>query len=91
MLKYLLDEHYNGLKPYLQALGAEVYTVQDSGLQGKEDVEVGKYASSNSLVLVTQDELPAQITEMLGGKSLQVRQSDIAMLVKALVEKKYPS
>ena len=91
MLKYLLDEHYNGLKPYLQALGAEVYTVQDSGLQGKEDVEVGKYASSNSLVLVTQDELPAQITEMLGGKSLQVRQSDIAMLVKALVETKYPS
>ncbi len=89
-LKLLLDEHYAGLKPYLQALGADVITVQDAGLQGKDDIEVGRYAASSGMVLVTQDELPAGISEMLGGRSVHVRQKDIAMLVKALAEKAQP-
>jgi predicted nuclease of predicted toxin-antitoxin system len=89
-LKLLLDEHYAGLKPYLQALGVDATTAQEAGLQGKDDVEVGRYAAASGMILVTQDELPAAISEMLGGRSVQVRQKDVAALVKALAEKLPP-
>jgi len=89
-LKLLLDEHYAGLKPYLQALGVEATTAQEAGLQGKDDVEVGRFAASSGMVLVTQDELPAAVSEMLGGRCVHVRQKDIARLVKLLVEELPP-
>lgn len=89
-MKLLLDEHYAGLKPYLIALGMDAVTVQEAGLQGKDDVEIGKFAASSGMILVTQDDLPAQIVEMLGGRSVHVAQKDVALLVKAMAEKLPP-
>jgi predicted nuclease of predicted toxin-antitoxin system len=57
-MKLLLDEMYAGLKEYLEALGYQVLTAQESGLQGAKDRDIVEYAVKHSLILVTQDQKP---------------------------------
>jgi predicted nuclease of predicted toxin-antitoxin system len=89
-LKLLLDEMYTGLKPILSALGWDVLTVQECGLQSKPDEIVAKYAFENELLLVTEDDLPAEIADSLGGKNVLVRKKDLAAVIVKLIEEKYP-
>lgn len=88
-MKLLLDEMYTGLKPILSALGWDVLTVQECGLQSKADETVAKYAFDKDLLLVTQDDLPAEIADSLGGKNVQVRQKDLAAIIVKLIKDKY--
>jgi predicted nuclease of predicted toxin-antitoxin system len=71
-MRILLDEHYTGLKEYLEALGWDVTTVQDAKLKGVKDREVVEYAKENDLLVVTENDRPAQIADMLGVKYIWI-------------------
>ncbi len=91
MLKLLLDEMYAGLKEYFETLGWEVLTVQDAGLQGAKDKDVVEYAKSNNLLLVTQDQKPADLADLTGVKYVLISNAMIAKIADAKIREKYPS
>ena len=62
----------NGEKRFFEVLGWKVVTAQEAGLQGAKDKEVVEYAKKNNLILVTQDEKPADLAELLGVKYVLV-------------------
>jgi len=80
-MKILLDEMYAGLKEYLETLGYQVLTAQEAGLKGAKDREVVEYAGKNDFLLVTQDQKPAELAEMLGVKCVFISNLMIAKLV----------
>jgi len=88
-MKLLLDEMFAGLKEFFEVLGWEVITVQEAGLQGAKDKEIVEYAKKNDLILVTQDEKPADLAELLGVKYVLVSRSLIAKIVDAKIREKY--
>jgi predicted nuclease of predicted toxin-antitoxin system len=80
-MKLLLDEMYTGLKEYFETLGYEVLTAQEAGLKAAKDREVVEYAGKHKLVLVTQDQKPAELAELLGVKYVFISNLMIAKLV----------
>ena len=90
-LKILLDEMYAGLKEYFETLGWEVVTVQDIGLQGAKDKDVVDYAKNNSLLLVTQDQKPAELAELRGVKFVLISNAMIARIADAKIREQYPN
>ena len=90
-MRLLLDEMFVGLKEFFEVLGWEVVTVQEAGLQGAKDKEVVEYAKKNNLILVTQDEKPADLAELLGVKYVLVSKSLIAKIVDEKIREKYIS
>ena len=91
MLKLLLDEMCAGLKEYFEILGWDVLTAQDAGLQGTKDREVIEYAKKNNLLLVTQDQKPANLAELKGVKCVLISNAMIAKIADAKIEEKYPN
>jgi predicted nuclease of predicted toxin-antitoxin system len=89
-LKLLLDEMYAGLKEYFEILGWNVLTVQDAGLQGAKDKDIIEYAKSNSLLLVTQDQKPAELADLTGVKHVLISNAMIARIADAKIREKYP-
>lgn len=79
-MKIFLDEMYAGLKEYLETLGYEVLTAQEAGLKGAKDREVVEYARKNGLLLVTQDQKPAELAQLLGVKCVFISNLMIAKL-----------
>ncbi|NIV43630.1 hypothetical protein GWN49_01860, partial [Candidatus Bathyarchaeota archaeon] len=79
-MKLLLDEMYAGLKEYFEILGWDVLTVQDAGLQGAKDREIIEYAKKNNLLLVTQDQKPANLAELAGVKCVLISNAMIARI-----------
>lgn len=90
LLKLLLDEMYSGLKEYFETLGWEVVTVQEAGLQGAKDRDVIDYAKNNDLLLVTQDQKPADLAELVGVKYVLISNAMIAKIADARIREKYP-
>jgi len=90
-LKLLLDEMYAGLKEYFEILGWNVQSVQDAGLQGKEDREVIEYTKKNNLLLVTQDPKPANLADLAGVKYVLISNAMIARIADAKIREKYPN
>jgi len=88
-MKLLLDEMFAGLKEFFEILGWEVITVQKAGLQGAKDKEIVEYAKKNNLILVTQDQKPADLAELMGVKYVLVSRSLIAKIVDAKIREKY--
>ena len=91
MFKLLLDEMYAGLKEYFETLGWEVLTIQDVGLQGVKDKEVVQYAKKNKLLLVTQDQKPAELADLTGVKFVLISNAMIAKIADAKIREKYVS
>jgi len=90
-LKLLLDEMYAGLKEYFETLGWEVLTVQDAGMQGAKDKNIVEYAKNNNLLLVTQDQKPADLADLLGVKYVLISNALIAKIADAKIREKYPN
>lgn len=90
-MKILLDEMYAGLKEYFETLGWEVVTVQDIGLQGAKDKDVVDYAKNNNLLLVTQDQKPAELAELRGVKCVLISNVMIAKIADAKIREQYPN
>ena len=89
-MKILLDEMYAGLKEYFETLGWEVVTIQDAGLRGAKDRDVVDYAKRNSLLLVTQDQKPSDLAELLGVRCILISNALIAKIVDEKIRNKYP-
>ncbi|MDR1992584.1 MAG: DUF5615 family PIN-like protein [Nitrososphaerota archaeon] len=79
-MKLLLDEMYAGLKEYFETLGYEVLTAQEAGLKAAKDRDVVEYARKHGLVIVTQDQKPAELAELLGVKCVFISNLMIAQL-----------
>ena len=90
-LKLLLDEMYAGLKEYFEILGWSVFTAQDSGLRGAKDKDVVAYAKNNNLLLVTQDQKPADLADLKGVKYVLISSAMIAKIADAKIREKYPN
>jgi predicted nuclease of predicted toxin-antitoxin system len=80
-MKILLDEMYAGLKEYFETMGYEVLTAQEAGLKSAKDRDVVEYARKNDLILVTQDQKPAELAVLLGVKCVFISSLMIAQLV----------
>ena len=88
-MKILLDEMYSGLKEYLEVLDWEVTTVKEAGIAGSMDREVVQYAGENGLILITQDQKPAELAELLGIKYVYISNAIIAKMADEEIKDKY--
>ncbi len=88
-MKLLLDEMYAGLKEYFETLGWDVLTAQDAGLKGAKDKEVVDYARNNDLLLITQDQKPAELAELTGVKYVLISSAMIAKIADSKIREKY--
>jgi len=89
-LRLLLDEMYAGLKEYFETLGWDVITAQEAGLRGAKDKNIIDYAKKNQLLLVTQDQKPADLAELTGVKFVLISNALIAKMADAKIREKYP-
>jgi predicted nuclease of predicted toxin-antitoxin system len=89
LLKLLLDEMYAGLKEYFETLGWDVMTAQEAGLKGARDRDVVDYAKKNGMLLVTQDQKPAELAELTGVKFVLISNAMIAQIADAKIREKY--
>jgi predicted nuclease of predicted toxin-antitoxin system len=90
-MKLLLDEMYAGFKEYFETLGWEVLTAQEAGLKGAKDKDVTDYARSNNMLLITQDQKPAELAELIGVKYVLISNAMIAKIADDKIREKYPS
>ena len=88
-MKLLLDEMYAGLKEYFETLGWEVQTAQDVGLKGASDKEIVEYARTHALLLVTQDQKPADLAELVGVKCVLISNAMIAKIADEEIRERY--
>jgi predicted nuclease of predicted toxin-antitoxin system len=80
---------YAGLKEYFEALGWDVVTAQDAGLKGAKDRDIVDYAKKNSMILVTQDQKPAELADLTGVKYVLISSAMIAKIADAKIREKY--
>ena len=88
-MKLLLDEMYAGLKEYFETLGYEVLTAQEAGLKAAKDKDVVEYAGKHGLILVTQDQKPAELAELTGVKYVMISNAKIAKIADAEIKDKF--
>ena len=89
-LKILLDEMFAGLKEYFEILGWEAITAQEAGLRGAKDRTVAEYAVNNDLILVTEDQKPAELMNLKGAKYVLISNAMIAKIADEQIREKYP-
>lgn len=89
-MKILLDEMFAGLKEYFEILGWDVTTAQEAGLRGAKDRTVAEYAVNNNLLLVTEDQKPAELMNLKGAKYLLISNAMIAKIADEKIREKYP-
>jgi predicted nuclease of predicted toxin-antitoxin system len=81
---------YAGLKEYFEILGCDVITVQQAGLQGAKDKAIVEYAVNNNLLLVTQDQKPAELANLKDAKYVLISNAMIAKIADEKIVEKYP-
>jgi len=81
---------YAGLKEYFEALGYEVLTAQEAGLRSAKDRDVVEYAGKNDLLLITQDQKSAELSELMGVKYVLVSNALIAKIADSKIKEKFP-
>ncbi len=82
---------YAGLKEYFEILGWEVLTVQEVGLRGAKDRAVAEYAANNDLLLVTEDQKPAELMHLKNAKYMLISNAMIAKIADEKIREKYPN
>jgi predicted nuclease of predicted toxin-antitoxin system len=81
---------YTGLKDHLEIIGWKVETVKDAGITGKQDQEIVQHAKKKNLLLVTQDQKPAELMDLLGAKYVLITTATIAAMIDRKIKEKYP-
>ena len=89
-MRILLDEMFAGLKEYFEILGWNVITAQEVGLRGAKDRAVVEYAIKNDLLLVTEDQKPAELMNLKGAKFFLISNAMIAKIADEKIREKYP-
>jgi len=74
-----------------QQKGYEVLTAQEAGLKSAKDREVVDYSLKNDLVLVTQDQKPAELAELLGARCVLVSGAMVAKVADARIRELFGS
>jgi predicted nuclease of predicted toxin-antitoxin system len=90
-VKLLLDEMYAGLKEYFEIMGWDVETAQNVGLQGAKDKDIVDYAKRNNMLLITQDQKPAELANLVGVKCVLISNAMIANIAISEIKEKYPN
>lgn len=90
-MKLLLDEMYAGLKEYFETLGWQVLTAQDAGLKAAKDKDIVEYAEKHNLIIITQDQKPADLADLKGVKNILISNAMIARIADEKIREKYPS
>jgi predicted nuclease of predicted toxin-antitoxin system len=80
---------YAGLKEYFEALGWDVVTAQEAGLKAAKDRGIVDYAKKNGMILVTQDQKPAELAELTGVKYVLISNAMIAKIADSKIREKY--
>jgi predicted nuclease of predicted toxin-antitoxin system len=80
---------YAGLKEYFETLGWEALTAQEAGLQGAKDKQIVEYAKNKNLLLITQDQKPAELAELTGVKYVLISNALIAKIADEKIKEKY--
>jgi predicted nuclease of predicted toxin-antitoxin system len=88
-MKLLLDEMYAGLKEYFETLGYEVLTAQEAGLKSAKDKDIVEYAGKHGLILVTQDQKPAELAELTSVKCVLISNAMIAKVADVKIKEQY--
>jgi predicted nuclease of predicted toxin-antitoxin system len=88
-MNLLLDEMYAGFKEYFETLGYEVLTAQEAGLKAAKDKDIVEYAGKHGLILVTQDQKPAELAELTGVKYVLISNASIAKIADEKIKEKY--
>jgi predicted nuclease of predicted toxin-antitoxin system len=88
-MKLLLDEMYAGLKEYFETLGYEVLTAQEAGLKSAKDKDIVEYAGKHGLILVTQDQKPAELAELTGVKCVLISNAMITKVADVKIKERY--
>lgn len=88
-MKLLLDEMYAGLKEYFETLGYEVLTAQEAGLKSAKDKDIVEYAGKHGLILVTQDQKPAELAELTGVKCVLISNAMIAKVADVKIKEQF--
>lgn len=83
----LLDEMYSGLKPFLKILGWNAQSVEDAGLKGAEDIDIVEHALKNNFIIVTQDQLTADLARLKGVPCILIGLVEIAKMVDEKLRK----
>lgn len=89
-MKLLLDEMYAGLKEYFETLGWTVLTAQDAGLKAARDRDIVEYAEKHGLLLITQDQKPADLADLKGVKNILISNAMITRIADEKIREKYP-
>ncbi len=89
-MSIFLDEMYTGLKEHFEALGWHTETAQEAGLAGASDGEIVEYARRKCLLLVTQDQRPAELAELKGVKHVFISNAVISRAIDVKIREKYP-
>ena len=89
-MKLLLDEMYAGLKEYFETLGWQVLTAQDAGLKAAKDKDVVEYAEKYNLIIITQDQKPADLADLKGVRNILISNAMIARIADEKIREKYP-
>jgi predicted nuclease of predicted toxin-antitoxin system len=66
-------------------------TVQNVGLKAAKDKEIVDYAKKNNMLLVTQDQKPAELAELVNVKFVLISNAMIAQIADAKIKEKYPN
>jgi predicted nuclease of predicted toxin-antitoxin system len=59
-------------------------------LQGAKDKDIVDYAKKNNLLLITQDQKPADLAELMGVKYVLISNAMIAKIAHEKIKEKYP-
>ena len=90
-MQILLDEMFAGLKEYFEVLGWKAVTAQEVGLRGAKDRKIAEYAANNDLILMTEDQKPAELMDLKGVKYVLISNAMIAKIADEKIREKYPS
>jgi predicted nuclease of predicted toxin-antitoxin system len=81
---------YAGLKEYFETPGWTVLTAQDAGLKAAKDRDIVEYAEKHGLLLVTQDQKPADLADLKGVKNILISNAMITKIADEKIREKYP-
>lgn len=81
---------YAGLKEYFETLGWTTITAQEAGLKGAKDKDIVDYAKKNNVLLVTQDQKPAELAQLVGVKYVLISNAMIAQIADSKIRERYP-
>ena len=60
-------------------------------MKGAKDKDIIDYAKNNNLLLITQDQKPANLAELTGVKYVLISNAMIAKIADAKIKEKYPA